>query len=94
MGLTPLQVRSALMTRTTVLALVAFVVGAVVGRLISTSLISAVSRLYGLGGGIGRPPSYLTLAAAIGLAVGAAAVAGMLPARPLGRLPRVAVLGP
>ena len=94
MGLTPLQVRSALMTRTTVLALMAVVVGAAVGRLVSTSLVSAVSRLYGLGSGIGRPPSYATLAAAIGLAIGAAAVAGMLPTRPLGRLPRVTVLGP
>jgi len=94
MGLTPLQVRSALMARTTVLALLAVVVGAVVGRLVSTSLISAVSRLYGLGSGIGRPPSMTTLAAAIGLAIIAAAVVGMLPTRPFGRLPRVAVLGP
>jgi putative ABC transport system permease protein len=94
MGLTPLQVRSALMTRTTVLALTAVVVGAVAGRMVSTSLVSAVSRLYGLGSGIGRPPSYTTLTAAIGLAIVAAAVAGLLPTRPLGRLPRVAVLGP
>lgn len=94
MGLTPLEVRGALMMRTTVLALVAVVGGAAVGRLVSTSLISSVSRLYGLGSGIGRPPSVPTLAATIGLAIGAAAIVGVLPARPLGRLPRVAVLGP
>ena len=94
MGLTPLQVRAALMMRTTVLALVAVVVGTVAGRLVSTTLISSVSRLYGLGAGIGRPPSAGTLAAVAGLAVGAAALAGVLPARPLGRLPGVAVLGP
>ncbi len=79
MGLTPLQVRGALLMRTTVLALIA---------------VSSVSRLYGLGAGIGRPPSAGTLAAAVGLALGAAALAGALPARPLGRLPGVAVLGP
>ena len=94
MGLTPLQVRGALMMRTTVLALVAVGVGTVVGRLVSTTLISSVSRLYGLGAGLGRPPSAGTLALAIGLAIGAAALAGVLPARPAGRLPGVAVLGP
>ncbi len=94
MGLTPLQVRGALMMRTTVLALVAVVVGAVAGRLVSTTLVSSVSRVYGLGGGLGRPPSVTTLAAAVALAIGAAALAGVLPLRPVGRLPRVAVLGP
>jgi putative ABC transport system permease protein len=94
MGLTPLQVRGALMMRTTVLALAAVVAGTVLGRLVSTTLISSVSRMYGLGAGLGRPPSAGTLAAAIGLAIGAAALAGALPARPLGRLHGVAVLGP
>jgi putative ABC transport system permease protein len=94
MGLTPLQVRSALMMRTTVLALVAVGVGSVLGRLVSTTLISSVSRVYGLGAGLGRPPSARTLAIAIALAIGAAALAGVLPARPAGRRPRVVVLGP
>ena len=94
MGLTPLQVRIALMMRTTVLALVAVAVGTAVGRLVSTTLISAVSKIYGLGAGIGRPPSAGTLAAAIALAIGAAALAGILPYRPADRLPAVAVLGP
>ena len=94
MGLTPLQIRAALMTRTTVLALIAVGIGIVVGRLVSVSLISAVSRLYGLGAGIGTPPSAWTLAVAAALAIGAAAVAGMLPFRTPGRLPAVTVLGP
>jgi putative ABC transport system permease protein len=94
MGLTPLQIRGALMMRTTVLALLAVAAGTVVGRLVSTTLISSVSRLYGLGAGIGKPPSVGTLAAAVALAIGAAALASVLPARPLGRLPGVAVLGP
>jgi putative ABC transport system permease protein len=93
MGMTPLQVRLALMMRTTVLALVAVAVGVVVGRLVSTTLIGAVSKEYGLGAGIGRPPAVGTLAAAVALAIGAVALAGILPSRPAGRLP-VAVLGP
>ena len=65
MGLTPLQVRFALMMRTTVLALVAVAAGVATGRLVSTNLISAVSKVYGLGAGIGRPPAVGTLAAAV-----------------------------
>jgi putative ABC transport system permease protein len=94
MGLTPLQVRATLMTRTTVLALIAVGIGTVVGRLFSITLISAVSRLYGLGAGIGSPPSARTLAAAVALAVGAAAIAGILPFGPADRPPAVTVLGP
>ncbi len=94
MGMTPVQVRVALMMRTTVLALIAVAVGAVAGRLVSSTLISSVSRLYGLGAGLGRPPSAGTLATAVALAIGAAALAGILPARPSGRWSAVAVLGP
>lgn len=94
MGLTPRQVRAALMTRTTVLALIAVTIGTIVGRLFSITLISAVSRLYGLGAGLGSPPSARTLAAAVALAIGAAAVAGILPFRPPGPLRAVTVLGP
>ncbi len=94
MGLTPLQIRATLMTRTTVLALIAIGIGTVVGRLFSMTFISAVSRLYGLGAGIGSPPSAWTLAAAVALAVGAAAVAGIFPFQPAGRLPAVTILGP
>jgi len=94
MGMTPLQVRFALMMRTTVLALVAVTAGVAVGRLVSTTLISAVSKAYGLGAGIGRPPAVGALAAAVVLAIGAAALASMLPPRPAGHLPAVAILGP
>ncbi len=94
MGLTPLQVRAVLMTRTTVLALIAVAIGTIAGRLVTITLISAVSRLYGLGAGIGTPPSAGTLATAVALAVGVAAVAGILPFRLPGRLPAVTVLGP
>jgi putative ABC transport system permease protein len=73
---------------------IAAAVGTVAGRLVSVSLISAVSKLYGIGAGIGRPPSTGALVVTIVLAVSAAAVAGILPFRPAGRVPTVAVLGP
>lgn len=94
MGLTPLQVRLALMMRTTVLAAVAVALGTMLGRLVSTTLISAASRLYGLGAGLGRPPSPATVVAAVVLALGAAALAAMMPSRRARRLPSVALLGP
>jgi putative ABC transport system permease protein len=94
MGLTPLQVRVAVMMRTAVLALIAVVAGALAGRAVSTGLISAVSKVYGLGAGIGRPPSAGTLTVAIALAIAVAVVAGILPSRLTSRLPAVAVLGP
>jgi putative ABC transport system permease protein len=94
MGLTPLQVLTAQMMRTTVLALVAVAAGAAAGLAVSTTLVSAVSRLYGLGAGLGRPPSATALAVAVALALGLAALAGVLPPRQTSRLPGVAVLGP
>jgi putative ABC transport system permease protein len=93
MGLTPTQVRGVLVTRTTVLAVVAVAVGVPLGSLASTTLISTVSRIYGLGAGIGSAPSAGTLMVAVAAAVGAAAAAGALPARRAGRLPAVAALG-
>jgi putative ABC transport system permease protein len=92
MGLTPVQIRLALLLRTTALALIAVTVGAVLGRVLSTTLVSAVSKAYGLGAGIGRPPSTAEIAAAVALAIGAAGVAAMLPSRE--RLPGATVLGP
>jgi putative ABC transport system permease protein len=94
MGLTPLQVRAARMTRTTVLALIAIVIGGAAGRLVSATLISAVSKLYGIGAGLGTPPSATTLTAMVVLAVCAAAATGVLPFRPPGRLAAVTILGP
>jgi putative ABC transport system permease protein len=94
MGLTPLQIRTALMMRTTVLALVAVVLGAGLGRLASDSLVNSASRLYGLGAGIGKPPSAAALAAAVVVVIGSAALAGIVPVRPGSRVPAVRVLGP
>jgi putative ABC transport system permease protein len=94
MGMTPLQVRFALMMRTTVLALVAVAAGVALGSGVSTTLISSVSKAYGLGAGIGRPPAIGTLVAAVVLAIGSAALASMLPARPSAPLSTVAILGP
>ncbi len=90
MGLTPVQVRTAVVVRTTVLALVAVTLGVAAGRASSSSLISAVSRLYGLGAGLGRPPSAGTIAAVIVAAVAAAATAAALTTRTAGRAPAAA----
>lgn len=94
MGLTPLQVRAALLTRTTVLAIIAVVAGTVAGRLVSTSLVSAVSQEYGLGAGIGAAPSAMTLGVTVAVAVAVAALTAVLPVRWPERLPMAAVLGP
>ena len=94
MGLTPLQVRTAVVVRTTVLALVAVTLGAVVGRASSSSLISIVSQVYGLGAGLGRPASASTIAAAMALAVGGAALAVALTTRSQDRIPATVALGP
>lgn len=87
MGMTPLQVRAVLVLRTTVLAAVAVVIAVPLGSVASTTLISAVSRMYGLGAGIGSAPSPGALSVAAVLAVGAAALAGALPERQARRLP-------
>jgi putative ABC transport system permease protein len=94
MGLTPGQVKTAVVIRTTVLAVVAVTIGVVGGRIVSSALISAVSQVYGLGAGLGTPASASALAAAIALAVGGAALAGALTTRDQDRVPAAVVLGP
>jgi putative ABC transport system permease protein len=94
MGLSPAQVRAAVVVRTTVLAIAAVTLGSVAGVTVCSSLISAVSRIYGLGAGLGRPPSAGTVAAAIAAAVGAAALAGLGTTRAADREPAAVVLGP
>jgi putative ABC transport system permease protein len=94
MGLTPGQVNTAVVVRTTVLALVAVTLGAVAGRAVSSYLISAVSQAYGLGAGLGRAAPAGAVAAAIAVAVTAAAVAAALSARTDNRIPAAVVLGP
>jgi putative ABC transport system permease protein len=94
MGLTPAQVKTAVIVQTTVLALVAVTLGALAGRAVSSSLISAVSQAYGLGAGLGRAAPAAAVAAAITLAVAAAAAVGALSARADDRIPAAVVLGP
>jgi putative ABC transport system permease protein len=94
MGLTPLQVRTAMVARTTVLALIAVALGALAGRACSSYLISSVSEVYGLGAGLGRPASAGTVAAVMALVVAAAALAGGLTAGTQDRVPAAVALGP
>jgi putative ABC transport system permease protein len=94
MGLTPAQVKTAVVVRMTVLALAAAVLGAAVGRAVSSDLISAMSQSYGLGTGLGRPAPVGTVLAATALAVATAAVAGALSSRTQRQIPAAVVLGP
>ena len=94
MGLTPRQVKTAVVVRTTVLALVAATLGALAGRAVSSYLIGAVSQAYGLGAGLGRAAPADAVAAAITVAVAAAAAVGALSARADNRIPATVVLGP
>ncbi len=57
MGLTPRQVVAALVTSTGVLAVLATVTGAELGLALSTRLINLGGQAYGIGAGIGSPPS-------------------------------------
>jgi putative ABC transport system permease protein len=94
MGLTPVQVRAAVVVRTTVLALVAVTIGAAVGRAASGYLISTVSQLYGLGAGLATPASAGTTATAIALAACGAALAAALTTRTQEQIPATVALGP
>jgi putative ABC transport system permease protein len=94
MGLTPAQVKAAVVVRMTVLALAAAALGAAVGRAVSSDLISAMSETYGLGAGLGRPAPIGTVLIATALAVATAAVAGVLSARAQHHIPAAVVLGP
>jgi putative ABC transport system permease protein len=94
MGLTPVQVRAAVVVRTSVLALVAVTLGSAAGLAACSALISTVSRLYGLGSGLARLPSAVTVLAAITAVVAAAALTGLSTTRAADRDPAVVVLGP
>jgi putative ABC transport system permease protein len=93
LGLTPLQVRASLVTRTAVLALVAVALGALAGLLASPTLINLLSELYGIGSGLGRSPSGLAIAVAVAVAVIAAGLTATIPARRADRLPVSELLG-
>jgi putative ABC transport system permease protein len=94
MGLTPWQVRASLLTRTSVLALIAVTVGAVAGYAVCARLINLGAQAYGIGAGIGRPPSALTVLVAIAAAAAVSSLTATVPARHAGRVPVAAALGP
>jgi putative ABC transport system permease protein len=94
MGLTPLQIMASLVTSTTVLALIAVGAGAIAGVTLSSRLINAGARAYGIGAGIGRPPSAAAIAVTIAAAVVAAALAAIVPARRAALVPVATMLGP
>ena len=94
MGLTPAQVKTAVVVRMTVLALAAAPIGAVMGRAVSSELISAMSETFGLGAGFGRPAPDGAVLAATAVAVTTAALAGVLSARTRHQLPAAVILGP
>jgi putative ABC transport system permease protein len=81
MGLTPGQVTASLVARTAVLALIAAPLGATAGFALSSRLINLGGQVYGIGAGLGSPPSTeATLVAAI-IAIMAAAAVALIPAR-------------
>jgi putative ABC transport system permease protein len=94
MGMTQLQVTTSLVTSTTVLALIAVGAGTVAGLAGCERLINLGAQAYGIGAGIGRPPSAAALATAVAVAVLGAAAAAILPARRAARVPVAELLRP
>jgi putative ABC transport system permease protein len=87
LGLTPLQVRMSLVTRTCVLALVAVGFGALLGLAACRGLINLASQIYGIGSGLGQLPSVTAIAIAVTAAVVASGLTAAIPARLTARLP-------
>ncbi|MBP2705172.1 FtsX-like permease family protein [Microbispora sp. RL4-1S] len=81
MGLTPRQVMATLVTGTGLLVVAGVLVGASAGALWSRGLIDMEGRDSGVGAGIGRPPTPGMFAAAVLIAVGAALLVALIPAR-------------
>ncbi|WP_214106453.1 ABC transporter permease [Acrocarpospora catenulata] len=81
MGLTPRQVMATLVTGTGLLAVLGVLAGAAAGALLSTALIDLEGHGSGMGAGIGRAPAPAALAAAVLIAVGAALLVALIPAR-------------
>jgi putative ABC transport system permease protein len=93
-GLTPRQVMISLISSTAALAVIAIAAGATVGLLVSTRLINLGAQVYGIGSGIGRPPSAEVMAAAILVAAVGATLTAIVPARRVATIPVAAMLGP
>jgi putative ABC transport system permease protein len=93
-GLTPRQVMISLVSSTAALAVIAIAAGATAGLLVSTRLINLGAQVYGIGSGIGRPPSVLAMAVAILIAAAGATLTAIVPARRVATIPVAAMLGP
>jgi putative ABC transport system permease protein len=87
LGLTPAQVMASLVTRMSVLALVAAMAGVAVGLSLSSRLINLAARVYGIGAGLSSPPPAEAMLAAAAVAVAAAALTALIPARRAARIP-------
>ncbi|KAB8197284.1 FtsX-like permease family protein [Nonomuraea phyllanthi] len=81
MGLTPRQVMATLVTGTGLLVVLGVGAGAAAGMSVVTGLIDLQGHTSGVGAGIGRAPSALTLAGAVAVAVGTALAVALIPAR-------------
>lgn len=93
MGLTPAQLMTTLVTSTTVLALTGVAVGTAAGAALAGRLINVGAQAYGIGAGIGRPPSVAGITLAVAIAVAAASGTAILPARRAVRARLATVLG-
>ncbi|MFC7105167.1 FtsX-like permease family protein [Nonomuraea rubra] len=81
MGLTPRQVMATLVTGTGLLVVLGVGVGTAAGISVVTGLIDWQGHTSGVGAGIGRAPSPLTLAVAVLAVVGTALAVALIPAR-------------
>ncbi|MEW9547518.1 FtsX-like permease family protein [Nonomuraea sp. NPDC050783] len=81
MGLTPRQVTATLVTGTGLLVVLGVGVGAAAGMSVVTSLIDLQGHTSGVGAGIGRAPTALTLTVAVTGVVGTALAVALIPAR-------------
>jgi putative ABC transport system permease protein len=93
MGLTPAQLMTTLVTSTTVLALTGVAAGTAAGAALAGRLINVGAQAYGIGAGIGRPPSVAGITVAVAIAVAAASATAILPARRAVRARLATVLG-
>ncbi|GAA4218946.1 putative ABC transport system permease protein [Streptosporangium album] len=81
MGLTPRQVAATLVTGTGLLVVLGVVAGTAAGASLVGGLIDLQGHTSGVGAGIGRTPSALTLVSAVLIAVGASLLVTLIPAR-------------
>lgn len=93
MGMTPRQVMSSLVTRTTVLALIGTAAGMACGTALTPKLIDVAGQAYGIGAGLGSSPSASATLAAGGAVLVIAAAAAAIPARRAAEMPIAATLG-